>query len=476
MTMTRSGARSALLGSALLALSCPLSPALAQDADVAALRARIEAQARTIEDLAERLRALETRGATAAVAPSGPASGPASATADATPPAATAATPAVASRVDWKGGVPSIESPDGHFRFAPRLRVLADVSSSGGSRFADRNISGTQLRLVRLGADGGIGDLAYRAEIDFAGDEVTIRDAWLGYQGETALGDLRILGGNKLNDRSLDGATSLTSIPFAERNTVANLIAPQGGSYGVGLFASLAGERGHIALNVKGEGEGSNDGTRNDSVVMLARAHVVPVRYDAGFVHLGGWGFHERINRDVALLIDGDVEGSNFNQTLAVLPGIIASPRFIDAVGGEAAMVLGRGWLAGEYGKRRIRTAASGAFRQDAWSLSGGWFLTGETPPLSASEGVWHRPKVLSPVTAGGVGAIAILARYDEEDQSDAPLGGRGTFATLGLNWYLNDWSGFKLNLVRYSLFNRDGDFPGRDRGITAVLRGEIIF
>lgn len=178
-----------------------------------------------------------------------------------------------------------IESADGRFTFRPRLRVLADASTSSGSRFPDRNISGTELRLVRLGADGGIGDFAYRAEIDFAGDEVTIRDAWFGYEKNIGFGELRLLAGNKLNDRSLDGATSLTSIPFAERNTVANLIAPQGGSYGVGVFASLAGERGHLSVNVKGEGEGANDGTRNDSLVVIGRGHLVPLRGAASTPH-----------------------------------------------------------------------------------------------------------------------------------------------------------------------------------------------
>jgi hypothetical protein len=40
----------------------------------------------------------------------------------------------------------------------------------------------------------------------------------------------------------------------------------------------------------------------------------------------------------------------------------------------------------------------------------------------------------------------------------------------------VNDWAGFKLNLVRYSIVNPIGPFPGRDRGLTGVLRGEIVF
>ncbi|WP_156349189.1 MULTISPECIES: porin [unclassified Sphingomonas] len=67
---------------------------------------------------------------------------------------------------------------------------------------------------------------------------------------------------------------------------------------------------------------------------------------------------------------------------------------------------------------------------------------------------------MLSPVTGGRSGAFELLLRYDGEDQTDAPFGGRGTFAMLGANWYLIDRAGFKLNVVRYS----------------AVSRGEIVF
>jgi len=477
-----SGIVHALMSGCAVATVVMAEPAFAQDSEVAALRALVDKQARQIENLSTRLRAVEARNDTTARVESGAPRVAAVAPAPLPAPTSTALASSASasitsvSPVSWDHGVPSIESADGRFSFRPRLRVLADGSTSSGSRFSDRNISGTELRLVRLGADGGIDDFAYRAEIDFAGDEVTIRDAWFGYEKDIGLGDLRLLAGNKLNDRSLDGATSLTSIPFAERNTVANLIAPQGGSYGVGVFASLASERGHLSLNVKGEGEGSNDGTRNDSLVVIGRGHVVPLRGEAGFLHLGGWGLYERINDNVGLLAEGDVEGSNFNQNIAVLPGLIRDPRSIDAFGVEAAGVVGSAWFSGEYGERHIRTASTGRFKQDAWSLSGGLFLTGEAPPLSNSEGVWHRPEVRSAVTDGGLGAFELLLRYDREDQTDAPFGGRGSFATLGANWYLNNWAGFKLNLVRYNILNPIGDFPGRDRGVSAVIRGEIVF
>ncbi len=49
--------------------------------------------------------------------------------------------------------------------------------------------------------------------------------------------------------------------------------------------------------------------------------------------------------------------------------------------------------------------------------------------------------KVNDPVTSGGWGAFELAGRVDHYDYSDAPRGGLGKSYTLGLNWYLNDWS-----------------------------------
>jgi len=476
----------ATAGSILLAW-----PAAAQSGSDQELRAIIDAQARRIQALSERVEALEghqsaaaplpkpaaqpqlaSNGNDAAISPTTPAADGAS-TAAALPPSPTKGGPVL---VDWHAGGPTFSSPDGRFTFHPRGRVLADVSTTGGSRFTDRNLSGTEFRNARLGGEGNMGDLAYRVEADFAGNGVRLRDAFIGWETQIADRDLHAYFGNKLNDRSIDGATSITAIPFAERNAVGNIILPQVGIYGLGLFASIAGDNGHVSVNIRGEDAGSNDGSRDDSLVYMARAHVAPVRGDAGLVHLGIWGFHEKLNTSVTRLTPSAIEGSDFNQNLAVMSGPILGPTSNTGFGVEGGSVWRTLWAMGEYGERHIRVRTAPNVTETAWSISGGWFPTGEKPPFSASTGTWGRPNVLQPVTQGGYGAFELLARYDKVDLTDAPLGGRGHNLTLAGNWYLNNWIDLKLNWVRYSLRNPAGDFPGRDDGSTLILRGEVSF
>jgi len=479
---------------AITRIVLPVSPAAAQSSSPEDFRAiisaqaqRIDAQAQTIEALSARIDAIEGHKVeVAASAPVTAARQMASNSTDTptsdTKPSASSGNAAAASNkagavlADWHAGGPTFSGPDGRFTFHPRGRVLADVSTTSGSRYGDRNVAGTEFRNVRLGGEGGIGDFVYKMEADFAGNSVALRDAFIGWETKLAERDAGVYLGNKLNDRSIDGATSITAIPFAERNSVANVVVPQVGIYGLGLFASIVGDNGHVSVNIKGEDAGSNNGTRDDSLIYMARAHFVPLRRDDSFVHLGIWGFHERLNRSVDRLTQGDIEGSDFNQSLNVEPGTILDPRSDNGFGVEGGGVWHSLWALGEYGERHIRVTAAPTITQTAWSIGGGWFPTGEKAPFSSRTGAWGRPHVRRSVTDGGIGAFELLARYDETDLTDAPLGGRGHNLTLGGNWYLNNWADLKLNWIRYTIQNPAGDFPGRDAGSTLILRGEVSF
>jgi phosphate-selective porin OprO/OprP len=98
------------------------------------------------------------------------------------------------------------------------------------------------------------------------------------------------------------------------------------------------------------------------------------------------------------------------------------------------------------------------------WYVETGLFLTGETRPYK--DGVFQRVKVKNPVVwskGGGWGAWQIAGRYDVVDLSDKALTLQGNPAivtpslsasslncvicgdqstwTIGLNWYLNDYT-----------------------------------
>jgi phosphate-selective porin OprO/OprP len=481
--------RGALL---LLGLSIAL-PARAQSSDeVARLTRLVEAQQAQIARLEARLNAMDPAKAVAtpaspAVAAQDQRRSPATLgqplPSDAHPPALDARLARIeraqrdGAHVDWSKGTPEFTSADGNFSFRPRGRILIDLGTTTGSSVPARNITATSARSLRLGMEGAIGQhLSYVLESDFADNEVTIKSAYLawttrflGRQAEFALG-------NRLNDRGLDGSSGTISVPFLERNVVAQGIIPARGFFGLGAAARVYGGRWHLGVQVSGD-DVNNPGTQGDSLTIAARAHWNPVKTPEWLVHLGVWGFQEKIAGDVVRPVRSIALGGFYNDNLRVLPGNFANATRGTGYGGEFALFYHALWASAEAGQRDLENRASAGTRHSAWSVSSGWFLTGETPPYLARGGVWSRPKVLHPVTSGGNGAVELAARYEEIDYSHTPRAGRGTAATIGVNWYLNNFVRLQLNAIDWTIVNPDANgMSVSDRGHSVVGRAQIAF
>jgi phosphate-selective porin OprO/OprP len=139
------------------------------------------------------------------------------------------------------------------------------------------------------------------------------------------------------------------------------------------------------------------------------------------------------------------------------------------------AIALAR-WHA-EAGERRARlTGGRADFLSKAWSLSGGWFVTGDLPPYNPRLGSFGQPRVLKPIFEGGPGAIELTARYENLDYTSLLTGGRGWAATAGVNWYLNSFTRLQFNWVHWDTDNRAGAFTGPDSGETIGTRIAVTF
>ncbi len=490
------------LGTSLCALTIA-APAFAkaQKAPTTAeLAALVKAQAAQIADLRQRLSAVEAHeqqqaSATPAAAPVQTAAEAQQARADAQIAAAAqdsrsddiaalqtqVAQLSAKSRhgvnVNWKEGGPTFESQDGNFTFHPKGRIVADVSTTSGSSYPARNVSGTEFRDLRLGAEGNVGNIGYNLEVDFAGNVVSVKEAYISYETRLmGLGSKTYLG-NSLNDRSIEGSTELVSLPFAERNAVASVASPQIGFFGLGLQERIFGKGWHFSAAVKGGDNGDNDGTHNDNIAYFARAHVNPILNKDGFIHLGAWGYYENLNKTVTSINKTSAIATDFNAEVRVSASSVANVKADNGYGAEVGAGWHSLWAFGEYGQRTLRVHGTGEnIDQKAWTAYGGWFITGENAPYASRSGVFTRPHVLRPIGGGGVGAFELLARYDKYDFKDAPRGGDGHAITIGGNWYLNDIFDLKLNYIRWETNNQVGAFPGKDNGNTLLVRGEIVF
>lgn len=484
--------RASLLATSLLIAA----PAAAQDADVATLTRLVREQAARIERLEARLAAVENAAApaadptpaqTAQTAQTGPTvRTPAplgqSLPSDAHPPSLEARMARVEraqrenAHVDWSKGTPEFVSADGALSFRPRGRILIDMGTTTGSDVASRNVTATQARSLRLGIEGTFGKhLSYLLEGDFADNEVAIKSAYLawttgflGQQAEFALG-------NRLNDRGLDGSSGTIAVPFLERNVVGAGIIPARGFFGLGAAARIYGKGWHVGVQVSGD-DVANPGTAGDGLTIGARAHWNPVRTDDWLVHLGLWGFHERLADDVRRPTRSIAVGGFYNDNLRIAPGTFADPVSGDGYGVELGTFHHSLWAYAEAGSRRLENRAGDVTHQNAWAVQGGWFLTGETPPYLTRGGVWSRPKVLRPFTSGGSGAVELAARYEELDYSDNPTAGRGTALTFGINWYLNNFVRLQLNAIDWTLANPAAGGIVDDHGRSLIGRAQIAF
>ena len=379
---------------------------------------------------------------------------------------------------EWGAGLPVFHSADGVYTFKPRGRILADVSSTFGSKSDTRNLTTTGMRALRLGLEGGVGPhFFYQMEADFSENEVDVVTAFIGWRNRiNAAFDYDVRAGHLFNDRGFEGSTGSDSTPFLERTVVATAIIPQRGFYGLGVMPRLFWKSGHASLTVTGD---RIDGTQavSDGRTVLGRAHWNPVKTDDTVLHLGIWGFDESLSPAATTLTRNTVIGGRFNGGLRVSSGPLPGGTGTTGYGLELGGYRGPLWFMAEGGRRRARLDGGRAdFVSKAWSLSGGFFLTGDLPPYNPRLGSFGQPRVKRPTFDGGPGAIELTARYENLDYTDLPTGGEGWAGTLWVNWYLNSFTRLQLNAIHWHTDNRSGAVTGSDDGQTVSARVGVTF
>lgn len=480
-----------LSGVALVALTTA-TPTLAQSAspDQAELIALVRSQAQEIAALRSRLDKIEGAGVTAA--PRAPArleiganrqpvanddsvtetTGPQIVTPDLADQSVAqviaAAKEAAGVTTEWKGGLPTFRSPDGFYMFKMRGRIISHASTTFGSDYNTRNITTTGMRALRIGLEGGAGPhFFYQFENDFADNVSDVGTAFVGWRD--TVGDISydVRFGNMFNDRSFEGSSGSDAPSFLERNVVATAIIPQRGFYGISIMPRVFWNSGHASITLSGDSMDAKQSV-SDSRTLMARAHWNPIKTDRSTLHLGVWGFDEDLAVGGGTLTRNTVIGGRFNGALRVSTGTVTGGTGTRGYGAEAGGYVGPFWVMGEVGERK---AALDAGRPDlvtkAWSLSSGYFITGELPPYNARLGTFAQPKVRNPVLRGGPGAVEVLARYENIDYSGVPTAGDGWAATGGVNWYLDNVIRLQFNVIHWSATNRSGAYPTKDSGQT---------
>jgi len=335
----------------------------------------------------------------------------------------------------------SLATEDGQFEFNLRGRIYVDAGwvNDGDDTL---NLSATEFRTARLGIEGKAWkSVKYKFEADFAGNEVNIKDAYLQYSGKS--GNWKF--GQFKTPNSLEEQTSSRHTTFMERASftdafgLARMIGVGYGNGGDNWTFNAGVFRGTAGTDSEKEGEA------------IAARLTYGNKFEGGTWMLGASARHQNV---------GDGSNLRYRQR----PHNHLSDRFVatdrisskdDLFGLEAAVQMGSFHVASEWAF--LTADQGGAGGRDA-SFNGGyfeagWFITGEKKPLKLSKGAWDRPKVKSPVQAGGMGAWQLAAKYDRIDLTgDGVYGGEQNTYIVGVNWYLNRHTRFMANYSHSSV------------------------
>ncbi|MFZ9395404.1 MAG: OprO/OprP family phosphate-selective porin [Erythrobacter sp.] len=454
-----------MLLSATAGALCFAQPAMAQDnaamaQELAEMRAAMAAMAQRIDALESELAEAEAKAevANTQAATASQAAAAASAAAE-----KAAKSPTIAFK-----GAPEIKA-DGGWSFKPRGRLQYDTGFVDAPDSTGREDGwSTNVRRVRLGVQGTMpGGFGYKAEVDFANNEVAVTDAYLSYEA----GDLEISAGQFNNFQSLEELTSSLHTSFIERAAFTDAF---GFIRTVGVGVQYG--KGDVLLQ---------GGVFTDNMERLpsrnwsldGRAVYMPKLGDAQ-LHLGG-SFHRRWYED----------GSTVRYRQRPLVAI-TDERFINtgnlAADSETAYGLEAAFISGPF-----HAAAEGHWQEvsrpgaltnptffGGYAEVGYFFTKGDT--RGYKEGMWDRTKPANPVGKGGMGSLQLNLRYDVLDLSDAGiLGGKQDGYYIALAWKPTDYTMLLANYAKLDYTGAVYAAAGGDRDYAVDafgLRAQIDF
>ncbi|RIL01654.1 MAG: porin [Proteobacteria bacterium] len=345
----------------------------------------------------------------------------------------------------WKDGI-RMESADGAFK----LKLGGRLQNDWGVIEPDSDLrdalddeagqgSGTDWRRVRLQLSGSMYErIGTKIEIDFAGGDAQLRDAFLELLKLPYAGTFRV--GHFKEPLSLDQLTSDSYTMFIERS-VMDAFAP-GRNTGFMVQNAPLEQRMTWAFGAFREtDDASGNGFSDDATYNLTgRVTGLPWYESEGerLLHLGvsaSQRFRDGTSARFRSRPEVRLGAPNYADT-----GSIPADD-LQLVTPELALVYGPFSFQAEYTHAFVQ-ADHGSEDADFYGLyaMASWFLTGESRPYKTGEGIFDR---VAPAENfdfhGGLGAWEVALRYSRLDLDDGDVDG-GTLddGTIGLNWYLN--------------------------------------
>jgi phosphate-selective porin OprO/OprP len=374
----------------------------------------------------------------------------------------------------WNNGL-NFQTSDKSFSAKIGGRIQYDVmfirqDDSLNNHFEAENAA--EFRRARLYTSGTIyNNIKYKFQIDFAGNRVVIKDAYLRFTKIPVVGNITL--GNFKEPRGFEMLTSSNYITLMERSLTnqfdndRNLGFMLNNSFldkRLSLFAGYFYPSGNNA---------KYSGNKYDLTFRIAGLpYYNNKNHDLKLVHLGAGFTYE--NHD------------NEELSYASRPESHLAPKYLKVemdevsdlteINGELVVVYNSLSFHGEYTMASISTGKYSALQQEKYAFSSvfgtlSWLVTGEHKNYSKGKNAFGR---LSPKsnfgTKGGFGAVELALRYSNLNLNYKDLnGGRMDNLTLGVNWYLNPVTRIMFNYIYSDI---------KDQGIANIyqMRFQINF
>lgn len=383
-----------------------------------------------------------------------------------------------------------VTSTDGDFEWQPIGRLLVDYNLVDSD--ATKLGTGSEIRRARLGMEGKVWQhWIWKVDFDFANEEVSLKDGWLGYES----GAWWLKLGHQYVPFSLVSMSSSKYMPFIERPLMADNILQPARRIGVSAFHHWD-DFATLQAGAYAGGDGENPDVCpidfnecDEQVSFAARATVNPYLRDSNHLLHAGGGIWYLTPQDSELKVEQrpgvfhtvDTKFQSVTFGSGAVEDVLAFNVEGAAIWGPfAAQAEYAHWdVSREKPAGIVPIVAAPDVNFDGWYVELSYFLTGESMHFKPEEAVYGSVKPNSIVGKGGIGAWQLALRFDSMDLNDAGagvIGGDQDALSVGLNWYLTNTLRLMTDYVTVLDLTRPGNVHDDDEPSALLFRGQVYW